>query len=309
MAEHYDFEKWVTENWTRVERAIAATARQQGIRDDYADDFKSWATVRLIEHGYAILQKWREESSLFTFLAVVLQNLGREYRVMTWGRWRPSAAALRLGFAAVHLERLVYRDGRTLAEAAAGMRTAGVTQLSDRELGAILDQLPVRHRARVVDGSTVAADTVAAETSADDDMLAAETDADARDLLRALQLCLTGLASEERVVVRMHFQWGYTLAEVARAIETPQKPLYRIRDRALRQLASCLGSAGFERERVFGLLGGAILELPSLDGGSAENEESREIPRTRPSDKGHVPTRASDAPGFPNSARDARPNQ
>ena len=78
--------------------------------------------LRFIENDYAAIRKFRGESSLGTYLTVVVAMLVRDYRVQRWGRWRPSAAARRLGDVAVRLETLVRRNGQAVHEAAETLR-------------------------------------------------------------------------------------------------------------------------------------------------------------------------------------------
>src|SRR5215213_8684477 len=92
-----DFEAWFTDHYELVQQLTAAAARALGIRGGDAEEFASWAAMRLWDNDYGLLRKWRGQSSLETYVRVVVTNLGREFRVQRWGRWRPSAAALRLG--------------------------------------------------------------------------------------------------------------------------------------------------------------------------------------------------------------------
>ena len=86
-------ERLLLEHLPWIERACAALARRHGLAGDEADDFLSWARMRLLEDDCAILRKFRSESQLTTYLTVVLNRLFQDYRVSQLGRWRPSAAA------------------------------------------------------------------------------------------------------------------------------------------------------------------------------------------------------------------------
>src|SRR5215213_773629 len=144
MAEdRQDPEALLRDNLPTVDRIVASLCRRHGLSGDDADDFRSWVYLQLVEDDYAILRKFRGESSLATYLTVVIAMLFREYRVREWGRWRPSAIARRLGPLAVRLEMLVFRDGCTLSQAGEVLRSEG-EKVSDRELADILAQLPPR---------------------------------------------------------------------------------------------------------------------------------------------------------------------
>src|SRR5918999_3660584 len=144
MAVRADAEAQFVQHLPYIERTVAALSRRYGLRGDDADDFASWAKMRLIENDYAVLGKFRGGSSLPTYLTVVLSMLGREYLVHQRGRWRPSAAARRAGPLATRLETLIYRDHLSLGHAAERLRTSGETTLSDRDLAALLATLPRR---------------------------------------------------------------------------------------------------------------------------------------------------------------------
>ena len=74
-----------------IQRKLHHLSRRSGLPDLEAEEFRSWALLKLIEDDYQILGQWEGRSSLPTFLAVVLVNLVRDYRIQIWGKWRPSA--------------------------------------------------------------------------------------------------------------------------------------------------------------------------------------------------------------------------
>jgi RNA polymerase sigma factor for flagellar operon FliA len=217
--------------------------------------------MRLWEHDYGILRKWRRESKLPTFLAVVLTNLGHEFRNKSGGRWRASAAARRSGRLAIQLERLLHLHGMRLDEAAEWLRSRGETTLSDRELAALRAQLPERVRPRhVVDDADVLDRLPDEGATADGRLLGQEADAARREAHRALHAALARLTPLEQVVVRMYYLDGQTLADVARALGVEQKPLYRTKDAAVRSLKRYLVEGGMTPETLRGLVDGSLSE-------------------------------------------------
>jgi RNA polymerase sigma factor for flagellar operon FliA len=261
------------------------------LRGDDADEFASWAKEKLWEDDYRLLRKWRGESKLTTYLAVVLTNLGREFRVRRWGRWRPSAAALRLGPLAVRVERLVHRDGLRAEEAAELLRTGRETTASDRVIADLAARLPRRTRTRVlgvVDPRQAEAVTAAdrSEGLAEDAETAAERDA----VHRMLRDALAQLPAEERTVLTMHYFAGHTLADVSRALDVPQKPLYRLREGALRRLRARLAELGATWEVV---QRGFDMPLP------AANPADQEFADVGPSKGGLDAEGTKDAPSGP----------
>lgn len=210
-----------------LERFAFKLCRNSGIHGADAEDFFTWAKIRLIEDDYAIIRKFRGESGIKTYLTTVLTRQLIGYLREQRGRWRPSAAAERLGPPADELERLVHHEGYALPAAAEKLRTEGRTTLSDAELRRLMAQLPDRDplRPREVSADAVVESPGAAR--ADDRVNDAETQARHDDLKRRLDRVLEELSPEDRAIVRMYFQEGYSAADVARALEVDQKPLYR----------------------------------------------------------------------------------
>jgi RNA polymerase sigma factor (sigma-70 family) len=232
-----------------IERVAAAICRRHGLARDDADEFASWTTLKLIEDDYAVLRKFRGESAVTTYLAVVIAMLFRDYRTHRWGRWRPSAAARRRGALAVRLETLIYRDRLRLEQAGELLRTAGQTHLSDRELAALLAELPTRSR-RPTDAGPDALTDRSATDRADDLLVAGEADATKKTISGLLER----LPPEERLMLQLRFWEGLSVAEIARGLGLPQKPLYRRLDRALTDLRGLLVQAGMSRDHARAVL-------------------------------------------------------
>jgi RNA polymerase sigma factor (sigma-70 family) len=233
-----------------IERAAGAVCRRHGLHREDAEDFASWAKLKLIENDYAVFRKFRGESSITTYLAVVIAMLFRDYRTHRWGRWRPSAAARRWGGLAVRLETLVYRDQLRVEQAAELLRTAGETDLPDRELARLLAELPCRRSVRPIQVGADPLTDAAAMDRADDLVAAGEAELGRSVVNDVLQR----LPAEDRLMLRMHFWEGLSVAQIARALGVPQKPLYRRIDRALTQLRSYLEASGVSRDRAQAVL-------------------------------------------------------
>lgn len=241
-----------------VERSIASLCRRFGLHRDEADDVSSWIKLKLIEDDYAAYRKFRGDSSIRTYLVVVVAALFRDYRAGHWGRWRPSAAALRKGRLAVRLETLVYRDGFTLDQAARQLRAAGETELPDRQLAELLAELPARGPLRPVPAGEEPLAALPGAAFADERVAAAEADRQRQLVLHALERVLERLPAEDRLILRLQYWKGLSVADVARALTLPQKPLYRRIERILRQLRNELPAEGVAPEQLRDFLG----ELP-----------------------------------------------
>ncbi len=281
-----------------LERVLATVSHVLGFGRDDAQEFAAWALERLWRDDYAILRKWRGESRLTTYLGTVVVNLGREFRVQRWGRWRPSAAAVRLGAVAVRLERFVYRDGLSLSEAGRLLRASGATDLSDRALATVLAEVPQRTVRRAAEPGAL--DGLPDARRTDDEVLLEERDGARRAAYATLADALGRLASEEGAVLRLHFLQGLTLAEVARALSVPQKPLYRLRDRALATLRAELTASGLTADAVRDLLGGALDARDARDEEASDDAAAgRGNPSPPRSSQGGAPDPPAAAPDFP----------
>ena len=238
------FEAVFVENLALIDRIAAALARRNGLAGDDAADFVSWVKLRMVEDEYAVFKKFRGESAVATYLTVVIAMLARDYRVQRFGRWRPSAAARRIGLVGVRLESLVRRQGYRFDQAVELLRTSGETQLSDRELGALLAQCPLRTPLRPVE---VGAESLAGlPASVDADMLVVtdETELQRRRTWDALATAIRGYSTEDRLVLRMRFWDELSVADIARALSLDQKSLYRRIDRLLADLRRQLLATG-----------------------------------------------------------------
>jgi RNA polymerase sigma factor (sigma-70 family) len=211
------------EHLPALERILGIVCARQGLSGADAEDFASTARMRLIEDDYAVLRKFGGRSSVTTFLSVVVSNLARDYRVRRHGRWRPSAAARRLGPVAERLERLVYRDRMSLDEAFGVVRSEGATA-TDRELAELFDRIPARLPLRP---EQAGAEPLAFVPSAEraDAALEAEEARREHDRIRdALAGALDALPPEDRLILRMRFWDDMSVADIARGWTSPRNP-------------------------------------------------------------------------------------
>jgi DNA-directed RNA polymerase specialized sigma24 family protein len=297
MPDRHDYEALFVEHLPFIERSIAAVIRVLSLRDDDAEEFGSWAKERVLEHDYLLVRKWRGESLLTTYLATVITNLGREFRVKRWGRWRPSAAARRGGPLAVRLETLVHRDGMRVDEAAEYLRTRDGLTIGDREVAEIVAALPRRTRARRVDEREVPIESIADDEDAADASVALEEDAADRErVYRLLREAIGALPSLDVVILTMHIVAGRSLADVARALNIPQRPLYRVRDGLLARLFATLSAQGVTRERVRAFIGAPLLDAEPDDIAGENGDVRPSMTRTdsAPSSDADRPTAAAD---------------
>jgi RNA polymerase sigma factor for flagellar operon FliA len=253
-------EELFSTNLPLVERVIAGVCRRAGLRDADAEDFASTAKFALIENDYAILRGYEGRAPLGAFLTVVVQRLLSREWIRLRGRWHPSAEAERNGPAAVLLEKLMTRDGRSLDEAVDIVRSAhpSLDRVAVREMA---NRLPLRFpRPRLVTLSDdeqpfVAPDTADARANeADTRRVSARAAGVVRETIDALPL-------HDRMLIRLHFGGGMSIADAARVLGVAQRPLYRRIETLLRQLREAL-----EREGV----GSAVVD-DIVSAGSSES--------------------------------------
>jgi RNA polymerase sigma factor (sigma-70 family) len=243
-----------------VERVLVHIRRRYRLSDDEAEDFESWVRLRLVEHGDAVLARFEGKSRLETYLTVVLQRMFLDYRVEKWGKWRPSAAAKRLGSVAVALERLVSREGIPFEEAAEMLRRNHGVQHSVPELAALAGKLSLTRVERRHLHEDAAGEPTAAQR-ADDAVLSDERGASAARTGKALAEALTRLPPLDQLILKMHYADGHTVAATARALCLEQKPLYARLTQLRNQLRQELERQGITREDVAELIGAPDVEL------------------------------------------------
>lgn len=217
-----------------LNRICAILARRSHLSNDDAEEFVSWVTARIIADDYLVLQKFRGEAALPTYLTSVVTSLLRDFRNAARGRWRASANAQRLGDLGIRLEQLVVRDGTPLRQAAEFLRTSNATTLTDRQLAQMASAFPRRGCLRPIQYTAdleSCAPTAAAR--ADD---ASWDDEESEETQHKLMQALASLARHERELLRLVYWNDMSVADVSRRLNTPQKPLYRQLERILKSL-------------------------------------------------------------------------
>lgn len=265
-----------------IESALAHTCRAHRLAEDAADEFASWARLRLLDNDRAILRKFQGRSSLRTFLITVVQRLYLDWRNAEWGKWRPSAEARRVGTVAIELERLVLRDQHTFEEAVQTLVAREIAAATACEQAWV--QLPRRPRRKRVDEEDMAA--LPGTSTASDAVDQQEAHATATKAVEALSRAIKTLSPPDQVLVQMHFWGGQTVARIALITGENQKGLYRRLDKAKAELRRRLEAEGLRADMLADLDG--HVEAPdSESAGSAEgadrNLAGMETVTTRPS--------------------------
>jgi len=241
-----------------VERVIGGVCRRAGLHGPDAEDFASIVKLALIENDYAILRGYEGRAPLGAFLTVVVQRmLSREWTRLR-GRWRPSAEAERSGPAAVLLEKLMVRDGRSLDEAVAIVRNVDPS-LDGKRARALAEGLPLRFaRPRLVPLMDDEHEFVAPDAA---DSRANEADARriSERAARVVRGTMATLPLQDRMLIRFHFGAELSIADAARLLGVPQRPLYRRIEALMSKLREALEREGVDAATVGELIsaGGA----------------------------------------------------
>ena len=255
MPERLELEALLLDHLGWIDKASAAMCRRSGMTPRDSEEFASWARLRLIEDDYSILRKFRNESRFSTYLTVVLAMLFRDYRVHHWGRWRPSAAAQRLGTVAVTLEMLVYRDCMRLDQAINVLRFNARVELTERELRAMFARLPRRTPVRPTETGPTPLESTESHLYADDQVVTRETAREKEVIHGAIASALACLRPEDQMILKLRFWEGLGVAEISRVLGLPQKPLYRRVERLLEELRARLETAGVSATDARSVLG------------------------------------------------------
>ena len=257
-----DYQRLLLDHLDLVDQIVRTIGRRRHLSVTEQDDFASFVNLRLVDDNYAILRKFQNRSTLWTYLATVIERLSLDFCADKWGRWRPSAMADRLGPVAVLLERLVTRDSHTIEEAIEIVRTNHGVSLTYAELRRLWDQLPARVRTTEV-GEEAAAGVSSNETS--ESMV---EDADRRARLEHLQHALAAafdqIAAQDRVIIALRFDQDLSMVEIAKLTGSSVPTLHRRLDKSVKQLRLALTHAGFDPRDVVSLLGHHSIALSPL---------------------------------------------
>ena len=257
-----NYQRLLLDHLSLVDQIVQTTGRRRQLAAPELEDFSGFVRLRLIEHDYAILRKFQNRSSLWTYLSAVIERLSLDYCAEKWGRWRPSAAAERLGPAAVMLERLVSRDRHTLEEALEIVRSSHRSTLSKADLLKVWEQLPLRVRTTNVAEEAAAA--IPSPRTSEESVDAAELHEKIERIGRALQAALDELSAQERVLLALRFDQDLTLTQIAKLTGSSVSTLHRRYEKAVKLLRASLSHSGLDRHEIMELVGHPSIALAPL---------------------------------------------
>jgi len=233
-----------------LSRLARQVARARRMSTDDTEDFAQSVQVRLAERDYDIFHRFSGRSTLQTYLRVVVNRMFLDWLNSTYGKWRPSVAAVRLGEHAVRLDRAINRDRYTVDEAVA-MIAADCDAPPTADLRRLADQLPRRLRRRRATQEDL---SLIAGPEFQDPVEAAEDQQNKRRIAVTLADALQALPPEEQQMIQLRFMQRRSVQSLAHMFESDPKSLYRRFERTLRSLRRSLLAAG--------VTGSATLALP-----------------------------------------------
>jgi RNA polymerase sigma factor (sigma-70 family) len=250
------------ENLALIERLVRFIARRHHLCVNDTEEFAGIVRLKLVEHEFAVLRKFEGRSTLGTYLTVVIERLCQDFSIAQWGKWRPSAAARRLGEVAILLERMMVRDGATIDEAVGTLQTNhGVTETRE-QLREIFLALPPRS-ARW-SGSRGAAAETTNDGFADPSFRSSEDETEAERVSVALAEAVAALSREDQRILRLRFEENLTIADISEQLQIDTRVLYRRVQSLMRGLRSSLEALGVSHGDIFTLVGHPTMLLRSV---------------------------------------------
>lgn len=235
-----------------IERVIAFVCRRHHLSADETGDFASHVRIKLLSDNCAVLRAFGGRSSMQTYLTVVITRYLLDVQRESWGKWRPSAEATRMGPVAVLLDRLLTRDGYSVDEAHEIITTNHQLDLTRADVERIVSALPQRQPRRFETDERLA-DRPAPPASTDI-VADGEAIAGAPHVAAALQRALGSLSPQDRLVLTMRFRDGVPVVQIASALGLDQRALFRRIEKMLRDVRRRLERDGIDRSLVLRIL-------------------------------------------------------
>lgn len=264
-----DAQKLLTEHLPLVRRTVEL-ACGRGFAHEVEDCF-AWVLVRLLENDYARVRRYRGDAPFRFYLRSVVIHLVRDYRVSVWGKWKSSVAARQLGWTALRLERLVWRDGHAADDAVAIV--AQEDGLDPKELHRLLERIPARDaRHRFVEESL--AEAVEATGEVESRVQHSRQRALESDLKRHLKEILAQEDPAVRQLLRSHYRDGEKIVEIARREGFSERRYYSQLARTLKKIRRELLLRGIEESALEELRWQKLeLSFTSLFGDTLSSDE------------------------------------
>jgi RNA polymerase sigma factor (sigma-70 family) len=131
--------------------------------------------------------------------------------------------------------------------------------LSREQLERIASGLPKRNERRIVGEEELLG--IAVDDKVEERVQASEAAQLVAPIRARLCLLLRALPAEDRLLLKLHYRDGLTIASISRLLKLPQKQVYSRRDRCLKQLRRALLTDKQAPHGVKEILGSSCLEF------------------------------------------------
>ncbi len=252
-------EKVFLEHRALIAKLAASVCRRNRCRPEEAEDFLSIVWEKMIADDYAVFRNFRATSKLPTFLTIVVANCFKDFRNKSWGKYRTSAEALKLGGCAILLDQLLRRDGLTFDEACQVIIQSQKVAISRKELERIAARLP-KKPPRKLEGEEALEGLSSGDSGPEALALRSDAARQRRHVKSVLRALLDDLPAEDRLLLKLRVIEGFQVVEIARRLRLDAKQLYRRIERILKGLRRSLETEGIGWNVVLELLDSGLRE-------------------------------------------------
>jgi hypothetical protein len=236
------FEQLIEQQRSHVERVVQDLARRHYLASAEIEEFRVAVEGALERNDYELLRAFDGRSTWETYLGTVITRQFFLFQAALWGQWRPSAAAVRLGAAAMLLEELVVRDRFSLNDAVDWMRTTHRVDLPRHRILQLAEQL------EIPGANTVARRPTRGTRPIDP------------HIREALYDALALMSPDDRLILELRFRDRQPLTRIAAIMKIDARPLQRKIDTAKNVIRQSLLTQGIAADDVE-----ALLQTPESD--------------------------------------------
>jgi RNA polymerase sigma factor (sigma-70 family) len=235
-----------------INKVVAQICRRYHFQKEEIEQFLSEVQDKIMADDYAVLRKFEGKCSLKRYLVVVIGRQMLDFQNRLWGKWRPCEMAKKLGPVAVHLDRLLHRDGHSFDEAVELLRTNHKVEMSWQDLYEIVVRLPPRppRPPRHPEDVDVLGDIPSSDDPPDARVVQQEKNALLNRALEVLLKALKALAAEDQVILRMAYWDHFSVANIAKLLKLDPKPLYKRIEKTREHLKREMERQGIRKEDI-----------------------------------------------------------